>query len=286
MPAGVDHAEVKYFGATQKEVPSTAILALPGILSDYRTWMFLDGDETSGLLGLMRAHSDVYCVNYPRYSFRGTKIVHQTAEEIKYLLGYYQQVDVYGASIGGKIAYAAIASLSHELSQKDFLRLRLVMVDSPITSQDLGLGGNIAAPLLNGTKFVPWVMELPGLRSISYPAFMMGLPKPEETQADLDFEAVCNEAKRRQTGYTLGVYLQQIAWMAKPLTAYGSVREGVKITYVRCTNGNVTVNDSAVQHIKELVNPKDLAIVEVASPHVAILQEPDKWREALTQKEV
>ena len=164
-------------------------------------------------------------------------------------------------SMGGLLAIDALAQV--RLGTR--LSVRLVLVDSPFGAADLKGGGNIAAPILSRLNL--------GRFSRFHRMAVKGVPpKKHEIQGDLNSWEVEATAIRRMKGFSVGVLMQQLAYMGAWRLPAAALPYMGDVHYVRCILGNITISDRAADRWADALYRMHLH--EVQSPHCGYLQQP------------
>lgn len=240
------------------------IVHLPGVLSHGTSGILpVDGSTTdpAGVLGALRAHGDVWTADYVGRNFDPRQIARRTADEIG--MAPHSQVTIVGSSMGGMLA---VDALRHMIGLRR--NLRLILVDTPFAASDLMGGGSVVAPLLKWTK-------LGQIRRLHRVSIKGAPPKDHEVQDGLDTRAVKEAAMQRMQGFTLGVWMQQMAYMAAwryPL----DFPPACEVHYVACRQGNVTVRQPNAEAGWIGARPW-LHSHKVQSPHCGYLQQPAEF---------
>lgn len=260
MPSG----DVKFNQFEATTDAKDLIVHLPGILS-HGTTSFLPADgsttDPAGVMGALRAYGDVWAASYVGRNFDPRQIARRTAETIRW--APHSHVTVIGSSMGGLLAVDALRRMVGVRQS-----LRLVLVDTPFAAADLMGGGNIVAPLLNLTR-------LGQVRRFHDMAIKGVPPKDSEIQDGLDTRLVKEVAVQRMQGFTLGMWMQQLAYMA----SWRYPSDGPyapRAHYVACTLGNITVRQPQAESHWVGAQPL-LRSHDVKSPHCGYLQQPAEF---------
>ncbi len=265
-----------YQGLTVEEFPRTsgsrhtAIIHFPGILTrGADSLMGLSGDtaDPSSVLGYLRTRGNVLCVSYVGTSaWSGEMAAEAGRALIEQTLQRYKRVVVIGSSLGGLVAADALMRLHPAVRRRVD---RLVLVDSPYGATSLGQGGVVGSWLFRLTRLhhLPWLRNLP---------MVGGPPKREEIERGLDPEAVIATAMARMQGFTIGEWGDQLASM----TRHPELDPTMRVEYLHCDTGNVTVLPSAVRRWRAA--SLHVTVHSVRSPHCGYLQQPAAFIAALT----
>lgn len=257
-------------------------LFAPGILSPGHKAMLDLNDEdgpTSVMATLLR-HGDVTTFAYEGKRFSHSRAVRQAVDaicssfQVRGTAEQPAQVVLFGASMGGQVFHDALRHIT-DLDQRG--RIHLVLMDTPSGSRDLGLGGNIAAPVLR------WIPLLRGMLLGSLPA-RSSPPKDEEIQDDLDKERVKEVANRRLSGFPFRIWAEQLVQLGRFRPNVESLDGLGSVHYMKCTLGNETVKQpQAARNWAVQDFDCSFQVYDVAMPHCGWLQYPSEMQRVLEE---
>lgn len=254
------------------------ILYLPGILArGHESLLGLDDREQGGLLQLLRSHArQVQVLEYDTEQSNNDAVTYRVVQELRHMLSIVreQRITIVAASKGAMIVQNAMA----RFSKADRKYIKLVLIDPPSGSKDMGLGGNFGAPIARWLRALLPIGHGMLLGSASAPS---GAPRADETQADLDFAVVNSTAVRRLEGFPFRVWWGDLAWMDKfRLTPANLADFGGGVHYIVCTLGNVTVKQPQAVNAHKTACPS-MHVHHAAMPHCGWLQQPNEARAAI-----
>ncbi len=259
------------------EKTGRAVLYVPGILAHgHKGLLGVDDALEGSLLEEFLRHGDVYALDYAPKRFVALTAVLEVRLQLSKLLKNYSSVVIVGASMGGMIAQVALRTVD----ETDRWRIRLVLVDSPSGAKSVKLGGSFMALSRFLDQFLPIGQGL-FLGNLSAPS---GPPKPDETQPDLDFEAVKRTANQRLSGFKVRVWIAQSAFIGG-FRIDPRVFQGLEaVHYIACTFGNVNVRqpqacDDYGYACQEVDMP--MYVHAVPMPHCGWMQQPKAARAVL-----
>lgn len=225
--------------------------------------------DPNGLLGFWRQFGQVQALIYDNRYFDAKKEVKKLVDLLNKSSQSVDEIVVVGSSMGGLVSLDAVSQLAARVQNK----IRLVLVDSPRSADDLWWPAALTARLASRFKF--------GLGPISARLPIWGrAPKRSMVQPGLRVRAVIREYMYRYRGMKLSLMCSQLAYMQNQPTDFSGVSKLNSIDYILCQDDYSIVRQPGA--VKAWVSslPGLIKAQEVKAPHCGYLLQPKAFEEA------